>query len=97
MSNEYGETKSVIDAIHELHVALEMRYMRSRVEIRLEPDAFYRLQNEVKGKSQTQPISQDDFNRDEMVMNTQSGELTIVKDTTLGVNSYTPVWVSEGK
>jgi hypothetical protein len=97
MSNEYGEVKSVIEAINELHLALELSYMRTGMRILLEPDAFYRLQNEINGKLRMQAINKEDYDKDMIKMNTPSGEIIILKDEILGKSSYVPIWTKEDK
>jgi hypothetical protein len=95
MNNEYGH-KNVIEAIHELHLSIEMAYMRTGMKILLEPDAFYRLQNEISGKLRMQVINKEDYDKDMIKMNTPSGEIIILKDESLGKSSYIPI-LSKGE
>lgn len=72
----------------DLHVALELTYMRPGLKVCLEPDAFYRLVLELQGKSPTSPISEADFNSSEVRINTAAGLLIVLKDESLGRCGY---------
>ena len=84
---EYGEN-SVLSAILSLHAALEMNYMRTGMAIRLEPDAFYRLTLELKGKDKFNPISEEIKKLGKISINTPAGPLDIFKDESLGKDGY---------
>jgi hypothetical protein len=79
---------NVVDKLMDLHVALELNYMRTGLKIHLEPDAFYRLASEVLGKTPMAPISEELYNKNELVCYTPAGPITIVKDESLGSNGY---------
>lgn len=88
MSN-YGHQTSVLEAINDLQLALEMNYMRSGLSIHLEPDAFYRLGNELLSKDSMTQIPATAYDTFTLNVNGPSGPITIIKDDSLGINGYT--------
>jgi len=80
---------NVLESLQDLHCALEVCYMHTGLKIHLEPDAFYRLMLEVQGKSQTAPISEGEYNTNELKLATSVGYLVVVKDETLRTNGHT--------
>lgn len=87
MKNDYGSS-SVEEAILNLQSALMINYMRTGLKIHLEPDAFYRLMNELAAKDIRSNISKEVYLSHEIRLNGPMGPLTIVKDGTLGDNTY---------
>ena len=78
-----------------LQATLEMQYMRTGLKIGLEPDAFFRLANELLQKSPMTPISPQQFNTTEIKLAGPSGYITIAKDESLGKSGYQPIYVGD--
>lgn len=73
----------VIDALIELHTAIGMEYMRDGLKIHLEPDAFYRLSNELVGKSAIAPVAGEGYIKYEIEMRSSMGIFHVIKDVNL--------------
>jgi len=76
---------SVEEAITNLHVCLEMSYMRTGMKIFLEPDAFNRFWLELNGMNASGTIPAEDKNINIIKLATPVGYLIIEKDATLGL------------
>jgi len=84
---EYGH-KSVVEALHELHVALEINYFRNGLQVSLEPDAFYRLALELYGKHIASSPTPEQLQAKSIETYTPAGKLVILRDDSLGENHY---------
>ena len=87
MNKEYGEQDTVEDLLSRLHTAMALIYKRSGLEIRMEPDAFYRFQQSLNGGSGNL-ISEYDYRQEEILLTTPVGRLRVIKDKSLGESSY---------
>lgn len=86
----------VVEAIHNLQIVLEKEYLRHGMEIHLEPNAFYRFQNELNHKKAEDSISLGELLSQYIVLTGPAGYIKIVRNDTLGECGLTQIY-SEGE
>jgi hypothetical protein len=82
-NDRFGPKISFLEALNELHLAMELNYGRGGMSISLEPDAFFRVINEISEKQLVGLVHEQVLNLTEMTVYTAMGPILVKKDESL--------------